>query len=361
MVYRAIGVMSGSSLAGLEIAFSEFQESSGKWNFEIKAVATYTYDEEWFDQLNDARDLKALDYQLLHISYGHFIGELVNDFIATKNLHHQVQLIASHGHPVFHIPSKKMTAQLGEGASIAAETGINTVSDLRSLDIARSGKGAPIVSIGEKFLFPEYRVFLHLGSVAHISFIDTGSYIAFDVCPANRVLNMLATEVDKKYDEEGHIAASGKVDERLLTMLNDLEYYRLPSPKSLSVDFGTDVVYTLIKNKKIRSEDALRTYVEHVAIQIRNAVRMPGVALAGSKILLTGGGAHNQFLVERIAFFLKQLEIETVVPEKNLIDYKEAITMAFIGVLRWREETNILASVTGASANSIGGAVWIGQ
>ena len=361
MVYRAIGLMSGSSMDGLDIAFAEFQETSGKWNFEIKAVACYPYDEEWITRLKNATELKALDYQLLHTAYGHYIGEMVNQFIEENNLHHQVQLIASHGHTTFHVPTERMTAQLGDGAAIAAETGINTVSDLRAMDLARGGHGAPIVPIGEKLLLGEYPIFLNLGGIANISFNDPKQYIAFDVCPANRVLNLLSVSLNKHFDEGGQMASSGRINEKLLLLLNDLEYYKLPYPKSLSNDFGTDVVYTLIRNKKISAEDGLRTYVEHVAIQIKNAVRLAPTPTPGSRILLTGGGAHNHFLVERIAALLHEFNIEVTVPEKNIVDYKEALIMALIGVLRWREETNTLASVTGASSDSIGGAVWIGQ
>ena len=361
MVYRALGLMSGSSLDGLDIAFAEFHEASGKWNFEIKAAACYPYDAEWIARLKNATAMKALDYQLLHVAYGHYTGRLVNRFIEEYRLQHQVQLISSHGHTTFHVPSQQMTAQLGDGAAIAATTGINTVSDLRAMDLARGGHGAPIVPIGEKLLLGEYPVFLNLGGIANISFNNSQDYIAFDVCPANRVLNMLAADNHQPFDEGGKMAASGKVDDMLLSILNDLEYYRLPYPKSLSNDFGTDVVYTLIRNRKISPADALRTYVEHISLQVKNAVAAAPVEASGSKILLTGGGAHNDFLVKRIGDALKDFGIEVVVPDKMIVDYKEAIIMALIGVLRWREETNTLASVTGASSDSIGGAVWIGQ
>ena len=361
MVYRAIGLMSGSSMDGLDIAFVEFLETSGKWEFEIKAVACYPYEDKWISKLKNATELKALDYQLLHSAYGHYTGELVNKFIEKNNLQHQVQLIASHGHTTFHVPSERMTAQLGDGAAIAAETGINTVSDLRAMDLARGGHGAPIVPIGEKLLLGEYPIFLNLGGIANISFNDPKNYIAFDVCPANRVLNLLSANVNKHFDEGGQIASGGRIDEKLLSLLNDLEYYSLPYPKSLSNDFGTDVVYTLISNKKISPENGLRTYVEHVATQIKNAMQFAPGSPSGSKMLVTGGGAHNNFLIERIRAMVSEFNIEVVVPEKNIVDFKEAIVMALIGVLRWREETNTFASVTGASANSIGGAVWIGQ
>jgi anhydro-N-acetylmuramic acid kinase len=359
-----MGLMSGSSLDGLDIAFAEFQEVSGKWSYEIKAVACYPYEEHWITQLKNATSLKALDYQLLHTAYGHYIGTLVNQFIEDHHLHHQVQLISSHGHTTFHVPSKRMTAQLGDGAAIAATTGVNVVSDLRAMDLARGGHGAPIVPIGEKFLLGDYPYFLNLGGIANISFNNPDEYIAFDICPANRVLNMLSAENKKGFDEGGEIASGGKVDEKLLSLLNDLEYYRLPYPKSLSNDFGTDVVYTLIHNKKIPAADGLRTYVEHIVIQIKNSIELlknEKQISEPAKLLVTGGGAHNHFLMSRISRVLEQLNIEVVVPAKELIDFKEAIIMALIGILRWREENNVLASVTGASADSISGAVWIGQ
>ena len=363
MVYRAIGLMSGSSLDGLDIAFTELHETSGKWTVEIRAVACYPYNEEWIEKLSNATLLKALDYQLLHTAYGHYTGAMVNRFVEEHELQHQVQLISSHGHTTFHVPFQKMTAQLGDGAAIAATTGINVVSDLRAMDIAKGGHGAPIVPIGEKLLFSEYPIFLNLGGIANVSFNGQSQYIAFDVCPANRVLNMLTAEANRKFDEGGQLSAAGKVDEKLLSLLNDLDYYRLPYPKSLSNDFGSDVVYTLIKNKKIPRENALRTYVEHIAVQIRNAIRTApsNFDIRGSKMMVTGGGAHNKFLIERLSYYLNEFEIQVVIPKKEIVEYKEAIIMALIGILRWREENNVLASVTGASADSIGGAVWIGQ
>ncbi|MBC7828714.1 MAG: anhydro-N-acetylmuramic acid kinase, partial [Chitinophagaceae bacterium] len=248
MVYRAVGLMSGSSLDGLDIAFAEFQEISGKWNVEIKAVACYPYDDNWTKQLTNAATLKALDYQLLHAAYGHYSGNMVNRFIEENNLHHQVQLITSHGHTIFHFPARKMTAQLGDGAAIAATTGINVVSDLRAIDIARGGHGAPIASIGEKLLFSDYSIFLNLGAIANISFNDPQNYTAFDICPGGNVFSLLSPDKKRNFGNHWQLASAGQTDEKLLSLLNDLEYYRLPYPKSLSTDFGTDVVYTLIRN-----------------------------------------------------------------------------------------------------------------
>ncbi|MEO6613827.1 MAG: anhydro-N-acetylmuramic acid kinase, partial [Chitinophagaceae bacterium] len=359
MVYRAIGVMSGSSLDGLDIAFAEFQEQGGKWTYAVKQTACYSYEEGWRNRLANAISLTALDYQLLHTDFGHYIGEKVNAFINDHELQYQVALIASHGHTSFHVPGRKMTAQLGDGAAIAALTRLPVVTDLRAMDIAFGGQGAPIVPVGEKLLMGEYAYFLNIGGIANIS-INTDHYTAFDVCPANRVLNMLANEAGQPYDNGGAMAESGTINNELLERLNQLEYYKKPSPKSLANDFGTDIVYPLVKNSGLDINDSLRTYTEHIAVQIKNAFSILGnhkPQTTNHKLLATGGGAFNLFLVRVLREKMQQLNIELVVPDADLVSYKEALIMAFIGVLRWRQEYNVLSSVTGASRDSIGGAL----
>jgi len=365
MIYRAIGVMSGSSLDGLDIAFAEFQENAGKWNYEIRQADCYSYNEQWSERLRLATSLSSVDYQLLHVEYGHYIGEQINKFIDKHSLHYQVALIASHGHTTFHIPSKKMTAQLGDGASIAAETELPVITDLRALDLAFGGQGAPIVPIGEKWLLGNFDFFLNLGGIANISF-KSEPYIAFDICAANRVLNMLINHEGKEYDDRGEMAQTGAINFELLEELNGLEYYSEPYPKSLANDFGTDVVYPMIVDARCQTRDALRTYVEHIVVQIKLSIvncQLPVAkpATGMRQLLVTGGGALNTFLIGRLSDELRQLQIEVVVPDDKLIQYKEAMIMAFIGVLRWRQEYNVLSSVTGASRDSIGGALWIGQ
>lgn len=363
MVYRVIGLMSGSSLDGLDIAFVEFQQQGGKWSFEVKEAACYPYDHEWKEKLANATKLTALGYQLLHTAYGHYLGEKVNAFIEEKKLHYQVALIASHGHTTFHVPAQKMTAQLGDGAALAAVTGLPVVSELRAMDVALGGQGAPIVPVGERFLWNEYEYFLNIGGIANIS-ASGEPYIAFDICPANRVLNMLAQEVGNEYDNGGEIAASGTVNEPLLTKLNELDYYNKPYPKSLDNDFGINVVYPLIKLAALPTADSLNTYTEHIALQISKAiadVNKHKTQTTNYKLLVTGGGALNIFLIQRIRNILSPLNIEVVVPDKLLINYKEALIMAFLGVLRWREENTTFLSVTGATRSSVGGALWMGQ
>ena len=360
MIYRAIGVMSGSSLDGLDIIFTELTETGGKWSYTIIAAECIIYTDGWKEKLRTAADLSAINYQLLHITYGHFIGHTINEFIDKNNLHHRVNLIASHGHTTFHLPAQKMTAQIGDGAAIAAVTKLPVVSDLRSVDIAFGGQGAPIVPIGEKLLFSEYPYLLNIGGIANISINTDGNYKAFDVCAANSILNMLVVNMGLLYDEDGKIAATGNVQPELLQQLNELSYYSETPPKSLSNNFGISVVLPIIKNANLTKQDALRTYVEHIAEQIKAALLTVGDNVTNAKMLITGGGAFNIFLVERITDLLKEKGIITEVPNEQLVQYKEALIMALIGVLRWREEANVLCSVTGAAQNSIGGALWLG-
>ncbi|MCY7421069.1 MAG: anhydro-N-acetylmuramic acid kinase [Chitinophagaceae bacterium] len=361
MIYRVIGLMSGSSLDGLDIAFIEFEESGGKWHYDIKASGCPAYNYEWSTRLGNAYKLSAYDYLLLHAGYGKYIAEKINEFIEVHDLYHQVQLISSHGHTIFHSPEQGMTAQIGDGSVIAANTGINVVSDLRAVDIAFGGQGAPIVPIGEKLLFGEYSCFLNLGGIANISCNTSNGYVAFDVCSANKILNMLAQTVGKEYDEDGRIAYGGKVNAELLAELDKLDYYQRPHPKSLDNSFGTTTVYPIIQSYGLHVEDAMCTYVEHIADQICNSFQSILESTDNKKLLVTGGGAFNKFLTKRLQTKLLRYGVEVVIPDADLVNNKEALIMALIGILRWREEYNVLSSGTGASRDSINGAVWIGQ
>lgn len=364
MLYRAIGLMSGSSLDGLDIAYVHLLESRGKWSFEIYKASCVPYSPEWKEKLKNATLLNAKEYLYLHSDYGKYIGELVNAFIKEHELLHEVHLISSHGHTVFHDPAIGMTAQLGNGAAIAAVTGLPVISDLRAMDVAFGGQGAPIVPIGEKLFFEDYSLFLNLGGIANLSFHeDTDSNIAvtaFDVCPCNRILNMLAEEQGLDFDKDGKLAAAGRIHEALLHQLNGLDYYHLNPPKSLDNNFGIDTVYPLLKASGLNNKDCMRTYVEHIIEQITISIKNNIDASENVKLLITGGGTFNTFLVEELSKKLGDMNVSVNVPAEDVVQYKEALIMALIGVLRWREETNVLASVTGAAKDSIGGAFWLG-
>lgn len=365
MIYKVIGLMSGSSLDGLDIAYVHFNENAGKWTFEIIHSECLKYSEDWQSKLLNSTGLSAIEYNLLHSAYGHYLGESVNQFITKYGLQHQVDIISSHGHTTFHIPAQRMTAQLGDGAALAGETRLPVVTDLRAIDIAFGGQGAPIVPIGEKFLFPGISYFLNLGGIANISSTLNGLQ-AFDICAANRVLNLLANELKMEFDEGGKVAASGSVNDELFNELNNLQYYDQPPPKSLPNSFGTDEIYPMITRSDLSPAIALRTYVEHIALQVKKSLMKfqlsdsSLVAAGNHELLITGGGAMNDFMVARIVEHLQPTGIEVLVPSLEIINFKEALIMAFIGILRWREEYNVLATVTGASRNTIGGALWLG-
>jgi anhydro-N-acetylmuramic acid kinase len=360
MQYNVIGLMSGSSLDGLDIAFVHFEETAGQWQFDIQESACIPYPEEWKIKLARSTDLSAKDYLLLHTAYGHWLGTCVNEFLEEKNLTYRVQLIASHGHTVFHIPAQQMTAQLGDGAAIAAVTGIRTISDFRSMDVALGGQGAPIVPIGEKLLFPGYDLFLNIGGIANVSG-NGENFIGFDVCPANRILNLLAAKTGRNFDENGALAANGKVNENLLARLNAFPFYQLPYPKSLSNDFGLQEVFPLIENANLSVGDALATYAEHIVQQVVHGIKRLTEKMTikeNLRLLITGGGAHNRFLVQRLSDSLLTTNIECMVPSETVVNFKEALVIALMGALRWREDVNVLHTVTGASRDSINGAVW---
>jgi anhydro-N-acetylmuramic acid kinase len=360
MQYHVIGLMSGSSLDGLDIAYVHFEETAGKWQFDIRETACIPYTAEWKQKLAALPGLSARDYLLLHTGYGHWIGHRINEFLEEKDLAYRIQLIASHGHTAFHLPGRHMTAQLGDGAAIAAVTGIRTITDFRSTDIALGGQGAPVVPIGEKLLFPEYDLFLNIGGIANLS-ANREVFAGFDVCPANRILDLLVAPTGKGFDENGILASTGKTDENLLSRLNAFEYYQLPFPKSLSNEFGLTEIYPIIETAKLSIPDALRTYVQHIVVQISASLVYLKKEMAGKdvlRLLITGGGAHNRFLVDRLRDAVSPIGIECLIPPENLVNFKEALVIALMGALRWREDVNVMHSVTGAAKDSINGAIW---
>lgn len=357
MNYSAIGLMSGSSLDGLDIVYATFKENDSKWSYKVNAAACFPFSSSWKNKLKNAVKLNASDYLLLHSEFGKYNGEKVNEFLRKNLIKTKIDVIGSHGHTTFHLPAKNMTHQLGEGASIAATTKIQTVSDLRNMDVALNGQGAPIVPVGEKLLFPEYRYFLNIGGICNVSIHEKKSILAFDVCPANRVLNMLSNELGKQYDKGGNLARSGRVIHSLLEDLNALKYYSGSYPKSLPNSFGTDVIYPMLKISGVNIYDAMATFSEHIAQQLMKSL-VVFQRKKVEKMLITGGGAFNSYVIERIQYYLQPLGIEAVVPGHDMVNYKEALIMSLIAVLRLREEANVLATVTGAKRNSCGGALW---
>jgi anhydro-N-acetylmuramic acid kinase len=357
MVYNVIGLMSGSSLDGLDIAYVQLTEISGKWEYDIQYTQCEAYPEDLKAQLATAAQLPVPRYLKLHTDFGHYIGNQVNEFIAKNQLQHKVHFIASHGHTTWHEPQARTTAQIGDGAAIAAITLLPVITDLRNTDVALGGQGAPIVPIADQLLFSNYDFCLNIGGIANVT-INNNTPIAFDICTANQILNHYAALLGLPYDDKGLEAQKGNVNEEVLAALNALPYYQQPTPKSLHNGYLQEAILPLIAG--LHANDALATTVQHIAIMIAKALAPYLNPLVQQSLLVTGGGAFNDYLLTQIAEQLQpngNVQISTI--DTTTIAYKEALAMALMGALRWREETNVLQSVTGASSSNIGGAMWL--
>jgi len=346
-IFRAIGVMSGTSLDGLDIAAVKFRLTDGKWSFKLKEATTILYPDSWKDALKYTADLDDEVLTELDLKYGRYIGEQVLAFLQKTNF--KPDLIASHGHTVFHQPEKSFTLQIGSGAQIADQTNILTVADFRSQNVALGGQGAPLVPIGDRLLFSEFEYCLNLGGFANISFEAHDRRIAFDICPVNIVLNALAEKHGRSFDKDGELGKQGKLIPELLERLNNLAFYHKAAPKSLGREWVDVQFMPEFKKVSYPEFDMIRTIYEHAAMQIANAASDEG------KMLVTGGGAFNTFLIER----MKEHSISTLVlPDKNIVAFKEAIIFAFLGVLRLMDIPNCLASVTGAERDHSSGIIF---
>lgn len=346
MKVLAIGLMSGTSLDGLDVCLAEF-EKQDQWSFQIHKAETLPYSEDWENKLRNSIHLSAEDLQELNSEYGFYLGQQVKEFINRHQLKN-ISLIASHGHTVFHQPQRKFTLQIGDGRAIRLETGLPVIYDFRSQDVLMKGNGAPLVPIGDELLFSDYSACLNLGGFSNISLSLQGKRIAFDIAPVNIVLNNLAQKVNKSFDEHGTLARKGKINEALLNQLNALDFYQQPHPKSLGVEWCRQHIFPLLE--KIETLDALATFTEHIAQQISHVINENHIR----DILITGGGAYNTFLIEKIK---AKTTSDVILPEKKIIDYKEALIFAFMGVLKMKNEINVLSSATGSTADHCSGII----
>jgi len=349
---KAIGLMSGTSLDGVDICLCEFSKEGEKWALEVLKTETVPYPHHWQQSLSFNEQLSASKLLKMDHDYGVYLGELVKDFLHKHSFkRHDIQLVASHGHTLFHQPDLGYTYQLGNGPELHASLGIPVVCDFRRQDVALGGQGAPLVPIGDQLLFAEYESCLNLGGFSNISYATKSGRIAFDICPVNFVQNKLATELGYDYDYQGLLASKGTVDANLLRQLDELEYYEQKSPKSLGAEWAGKNVIPLITGTELSTFDKLRTYNEHVATQIARVLNDNHI----KSCLLSGGGTHNTHLIELIR---SKTICELTIPAKEIIDFKEALIFAFMGVLRWQHSTNVMASVTGASRDHSSGIVY---
>jgi anhydro-N-acetylmuramic acid kinase len=350
-VIKAIGIMSGTSLDGVDLACCEFEQTGETWNFKIIAAETFAYSAEWKQRLATASGQTGLELASTNNFLGRYFGEMAREFIRKHNF--APDFIASHGHTIFHLPNKGLTLQIGSGAEIAAQTGLTTVCDFRTSDVALGGQGAPLVPVGDKLLFSEFQFCLNLGGFANISFDESGQRIAFDICPLNTVLNFLANKINLDFDKDGLVASGGNVNTTLLTALNEIPFYSAKPPKSLGREWLETSFLPVLNSFDLDIPDKMRTVAEHFALQIAAVAKDQ----PSGKMLITGGGAFNRFLVERISYHSAH---QIVIPDPLIVNFKEALIFAFLGVLRLKGIPNCLSSVTGASHDNVGGVVYFG-
>jgi anhydro-N-acetylmuramic acid kinase len=349
MVYPVIGLMSGTSLDGLDVVLCEFTQTGTSWSYDIVHGETVQFPDGMADELRAAHALPPEQLLILDRRFSVWCGELLRDM--KRTFHFNVVCVGSHGHTVFHHPAAGYTLQIGNGEVIAKTAGIPVVSDFRSGDIALGGQGAPLVPAGERLLFPEYSMCLNLGGIANISLHAGDRTIAFDVCPANQLLNHLAHRMDKEYDPNGSMATSGKLREMVLANLNQISYYSSGPPKSLSREMVESSWFPLLPDTE-STEDLLHTCCKHIADQVGQVLHEK----TGKPLLVTGGGAFNKQL---LADLEAHLPCTIHLPSEMVINYKEALIFGFLGLLRWLGLPNVLSSVTGASRDHCSGTISI--
>lgn len=345
--YRVLGVMSGTSLDGIDIAAIEFK-LKGSWMYEIVHATTIPYSKGWEARLRDGVDLEESGLKTLNTDYTLHLGNILSSYIDDNSLN-DLDAICSHGHTILHEPSKGVTLQIGNLQEIANLTNQQVICDFRTQDVALGGQGAPLVPIGDKLLFSNYDYCLNLGGFANISFEEKNTRLAYDVCPVNIVLNHYVNKLNLPYDDGGKIAASGGFNQTLFDELNSLSYYSEAFPKSLGLEWVQQYVFPLIDKYDDEVATILHTFVKHVAHQLVLNFK------ENTSILVTGGGAYNTFLMNELK---KQKNLVVKIPENTLVEFKEALIFGFLGVLRLRNEVNVLSSVTGARKDHSSGKIF---
>lgn len=347
--YLVIGLMSGSSLDGIDLAAAEFTRDFNSWQYAFKATQFVPYAYEWKNKLREAYHADEATIARIDKDYGVFLGETVSNFIRKHQL--KPDFISSHGHTLFHQPEAAFTLQIGHGQTLADHCGYMVINDFRSEDVAKGGQGAPLVPIGDQLLFSDYDCCLNIGGIANLSVERKGSRLAYDICIANQALNFIAALDGREIDFDGKMAASGSLITELYDKLEAAAYFKQPAPKSLGREFFESRQLPHLTKQTYQPADLAHTYVQHLVSRISAELK----SLQVKTVLLSGGGAFNTYLVNQ----LRQLsKAEIIVPDRRLVEYKEALVFAFLGVMKIRGEVNVLASVTGADSDSSSGKIW---
>ena len=347
--FNIIGIMSGTSLDGIDLAYITFKKETD-WKFEIQIAETVAYDFYWMQKLKQLTVMSVQALKVLDEDYTVYLSEVINDFIG-KNQLFKIDAVCSHGHTALHQPQNGLTYQIGNLPKLAGFIHQKVVCDFRVEDVKLGGQGAPLVPIGDKMLFSEYDFCLNLGGFANVSTEIDGNRIAYDICPVNIVLNHYVSSIGLNFDDRGTLGSKGIIHLDLLDRLNSLSFYKRDFPKSLGLEWVHQEIFPLIDSFELELNDILRTFVEHISIQITNEVNKK----MDSTVLVTGGGVYNDFLMERLKIHTNN-RIE--IPDKKTIEFKEALIFGFLGVLKMRNEINCLSSVTGASKNHSSGKIY---
>ncbi len=347
--YFVIGLMSGTSMDGLDLSFSKYIYENDMWSFELIDSKTFKYDQIIKKTFIDAFD-KKISINKADTIFTNLLVDAISEFI--RNQYLKVDLISSHGHTIFHEPAKSFTTQIGNGSLMSKALKLPVVCNFRQQDIDLGGEGAPLVPIGDKMLFHKYDICINLGGIANISYDRNGERIGYDICPCNLLLNHVANKINKEFDQDGLIAKSGKINYALLNKLNQVDYYKLAYPKSLGKEMVDKLFISIINNFDIKIEDQLATLVEHIAKNISQEINI----LSFKNCLITGGGALNDFLVSKIK---RLTHLKIIIPSNDIINYKESIVFGFLGLLRMLNKKNCLSSYTGASKDHSSGDLYV--
>lgn len=348
--YNVIGIMSGTSLDGVDLAHIHFSIFDNKWTYTIEECDTIPYSDEWINKLKNGILKTSVELEDLNKEYTKLLGSIITNFIDSNSLD-SIDFICSHGHTILHQPQNGFTLQIGNLPEIAKYTSQKTICDFRVQDVELGGQGAPLVPIGDRILFSDYDYCLNLGGFSNISFEVNNQRIAFDISPVNTVLNFYSNTFGLEYDDKGKISASGNLNLDLFEKLNELEFYHKSYPKSLGFEFVKETILPILESYPISTEDKMRTFTEHIAYQIGKILQSKS-----GKLLVSGGGVYNDFLIERMKTHLPTIEI--IIPDEKTIKFKEALIFGLLGVLKERNEINTLASVTGASHNHSSGKIF---
>jgi anhydro-N-acetylmuramic acid kinase len=363
--YKVLGLMSGSSLDGLDIAYCSITwEGNCVTNWKLLETETLPFSDTWKNRLTGLPTQNGLIFAKTNTYFGHYMAELVNTFVKKYNIK-ELDFIASHGHTIFHDPDKRISIQIGDGAALAAHTGYSSICDFRTQDVALDGEGAPLAPLADRYLFGGYDFYLNIGGIANLSAnAGNNNWVAMDNCPANQVLNTLANELGAEYDDNGRWASQGEVNKALLEQVSNFDYYTNPYPKSLGNEWIREYILPLYLAADCSLKDKLATACEHIAIEIANSIhyiiRKEGLQKTSYKLLSTGGGTFNSYLMETIEAYCNQkVEVEVFLPKPDIISFKEALLMALLGVLRVEEIPNSLKSITGAKRDTVNGAIYL--